>query len=154
GRQLYQRDLADGITSLVSANRANTDGADNTTESDIALNHNFDPFVISADGRFVGFRSVADNLVANDYNLQSDVYVRDMQLQNTDPASARSPDLPNLFGPDGTSFAESISADGRFLAFQSDRPDLLPTFLPLINGCCLGTHAFVRDLQSGTDTLV
>jgi Tol biopolymer transport system component len=58
---------------------------------------------ISADGRFVAFLSVADNLAPGDTNGENDVFVRDRRSGTTERvASGVSP---------------SISADGRFVAF-------------------------------------
>ena len=71
---------------------------------------------ISADGRFVGFYSWANNLVANDTNGDGDVFVHDRWAQRTkrvsvsfsaEQANSRSDDLM------------SISADGHWVAFSS-----------------------------------
>jgi hypothetical protein len=157
--QLFQRDLQKGVTTLVSANQANTDGADNTHgegQSGPPL-VDFDRLAISDDGRFVGFASNADNLVANDYNVEPDVFVRDTQAQTTDLISVRAAALPDPFGPPTTFFSyqssqESVSADGRYIAFASARPDLISPFhWPLKYG--VGSNVYVRDLQTGTTTL-
>ncbi|RPI25866.1 MAG: hypothetical protein EHM61_13250 [Acidobacteria bacterium] len=78
--------------------------------------------VISADGRFVAFESRSNKLVANyDYNSKFDVFLRDQVGGKTTLLSAISG------GPaaaDGAK-APSISADGRFIAFQSTSPDLV-----------------------------
>jgi hypothetical protein len=50
--------------------------ADINTEA----NNSSSDAVISADGRFVSFLSYADNLVANDDNFSSDVFVRDLGI--------------------------------------------------------------------------
>lgn len=156
--QLFQRDLQTGVTTLVSANQTNTDGADNTHtggQSGPPL-VDFQPFAVSADGRFVCFATNGDNLVTNDYNEDPDVFVRDARANTTDLVSVRAPDLPNPFGPSEASpisVEGSVSADGRYVAFASDRPDLLPPFRSDLKfGDAF--HAFVRDLQTGNVTLV
>jgi Tol biopolymer transport system component len=77
---------------------------------------------ISADGRYVAFTSSAENLVPNDENTFDDVFVRDMVSGTIERVSVAS---------DGTeadldSYAPSISADGRFVAFTSDSDLLQP----------------------------
>ncbi|HEX6607666.1 MAG TPA: hypothetical protein VF276_12195, partial [Chloroflexia bacterium] len=68
---------------------------------------------ISGDGRFVAFESVAA-LVPTDTNGLPDVYVRDRLLGTTIWAS-----VPLTGTATGPSSAAAISADGRFVAFQS-----------------------------------
>ena len=76
---------------------------------------------ISADGRFVGFSSLASNLVAGDTNGTSDSFVHDRESGVTERVS-----LAN----DGTegnnaSGAASISGNGRFAAFNSSANNLV-----------------------------
>lgn len=63
-----------------------------------------------ADGRYVTFSSIADNLVEDDSNYAEDVFLHDMQTGETTLVS-RGGNLPSLY-PD-------ISADGRYVAFTS-----------------------------------
>jgi Tol biopolymer transport system component len=76
---------------------------------------------ISADGRYVAFSSTATNLVAVDTNNLFDVFVRDTELDVTTLVSVDSQ------GYQGTSTSQgnSISADGRFVVFQSSAPNLV-----------------------------
>jgi Tol biopolymer transport system component len=71
---------------------------------------------ISADGRFVAFWSVATNLVPGDrgYNGYPDVFVRDLKRHTTTIASV----LANGKNK-ATETRPAISADGRYVAFQS-----------------------------------
>src|SRR5262249_26234463 len=71
---------------------------------------------ISADGRFIAFESVADNLVPRDTNDHTDVFVRDRASAITERVNVSSD------GAEGNGESEnpSISADGRYVAFQSD----------------------------------
>ena len=71
---------------------------------------------ISSDGRFVAFVSDADNLVSKDTNSTPDVFVRDRLLGTTERVSVTSAGGQ----ADGSSHGPAISADGRFVAFESD----------------------------------
>ena len=80
---------------------------------------------ISANGRYVAFLSAATNLVPNDTS-RKDVFVRDLQAQTTEMVSLNDSGIKG----NGASFFPSISADGRYVAFNSgatnldaDRPD-------------------------------
>jgi Tol biopolymer transport system component len=79
---------------------------------------NLDSFTpeLSANGRFVAFTSFADNLIPLDENKGSDVFVRDLQASTTSRVS----EYTGHFEGDGDSLRPSISADGRFVAFDSD----------------------------------
>jgi uncharacterized repeat protein (TIGR01451 family) len=70
---------------------------------------------ISADGRFVAFRSYASNLVAGDTNNASDIFVHDCLTQKITLASV----ARNRRPANNSSEFPSISADGRFVAFTS-----------------------------------
>jgi Tol biopolymer transport system component len=70
---------------------------------------------ISADGRFVAFSSTATNLVPNDTNGTQDVFLHDRMTGATTRVSVSGT------GAEGSSFSgvPSVSADGRFIAFES-----------------------------------
>lgn len=78
--------------------------------------------VISEDGRYVAFQSLANNLIKKDFNFRMDVFVRDLHTGATIIASGvdekaignQKSDLP------------SISADGRFVSFRSGSHNLVP----------------------------
>ena len=77
---------------------------------------------ISADGRFIAFDSAASNLVAGDTNGANDVFVRDTCLRATAPCTPTTTLVSvGLSGGPGNdaSLMPSISADGRFVAFES-----------------------------------
>jgi hypothetical protein len=65
---------------------------------------------ISADGRYVAFRSYASNLVADDRNRVSDVFVRDLHTSTT----------VQISWGNKPSYEPSISADGQYVAFISE----------------------------------
>ena len=76
---------------------------------------------LSADGRFLAFTSFASNLVTFDDNEGSDVFVRDLQANTTTRVS----EYTGGFQVDGDSQRPSISADGRYVAFDSDAWNLV-----------------------------
>ncbi|MBX3023667.1 hypothetical protein KF840_02030 [bacterium] len=79
---------------------------------------------ISWDGRFVGFISVASNLVPGDTNGTADVFLRDRRARTTTRVSVAS----DRAQADGPSFDRvlALSADGRYLAFTSTATNLAP----------------------------
>jgi len=100
--------------------------------------------VISGDGRFVAFSSKASNLVEGDTNKMTDAFVWDRETGITERVSVSS------IGEEaeGISSPTSISPDGRFVAFNSDAPNLVendgvPTNL---EGAL---DAFVHDRETG-----
>jgi len=76
---------------------------------------------ISADGRFVAFTSGAANLVAGDTNGAADIFIRDRAKRKTERVSIGSRGAQ----ADGGSWYPSISADGRFVAFESEATNLV-----------------------------
>jgi N-acetylglucosamine-6-sulfatase len=97
---------------------------------------------ISADGRYVAFESTATNLVPDDTNGTSDVFVRDRQAGTTERISFASD------GRQGTGRYEraSISGDGRYVAFTSTGGGALDPSMPTH----AGGGAYVRDRQAAT----
>ncbi|HVQ90280.1 MAG TPA: hypothetical protein VMU51_04520 [Mycobacteriales bacterium] len=105
-----------GSTELVSRSSAEVQG-----DQDSVLP------AVSADGRFVAFTSLADNLVPGDTNEASDVFVRDRRTGRTERISVSS---LGVQGDGNSGFLEglggpSISADGRFVAFDSAATNLV-----------------------------
>ena len=105
---------------------------------------------ISADGRFVVFRSNASNLVVGDTNGAGDVFVRDTCLGG--PTACTPSTIRVSVASDGTQgnagvfFDLSISADGRFVAFDSDASNLVAGDT---NGA---VDVFVRETCVGAPT--
>ena len=77
--------------------------------------------VVSNDGRFVVFSSDATNLVPNDNNGVSDVFLRDRILGTTVRISVNRDDGGDA---SGESHTPSINSNGRFIAFASLAGDL------------------------------
>ena len=93
----------------------------------------------------MAFSTYASDVVANDANGTTDVFVRDLQIGTTTLVSV------NHFGTASGNSASGnplMSSDGRFVAFSSFASDLVANDT---NGT---TDVFVRDLQMGTTTLV
>jgi Tol biopolymer transport system component len=101
---------------------------------------------ISADGQFVAFQSWASNLVANDTNNAVDVFVHDRQTGQTTRVSVAS----NGAEANGNDYFmyPAISADGRYVAFQSDASNLVA------NDTNNEPDIFVHDRQTGQTTRV
>ena len=72
--------------------------------------------LLSADGRYVVFVSGATNLVAADTNNQYDVFLRDLQLQQTTRISVTTNDV-SLASYDPPMVA--MTPDARFVAFMA-----------------------------------
>jgi Tol biopolymer transport system component len=94
---------------------------------------------VSADGHYVAFSSWADNLVPNDTNDNSDIFVRDLQTGTTRLVSVASDGTQ----ANGSSFTPSISADGNVIAFRSDATNLVP------NDTEGHTDVFVHTMSTG-----
>ena len=110
-QDVFVRDLLANSTFRVSVS---TTGAESNNLSGSAA--------ISADGTVVAFASRATNLVENDVNQRQDVFVHEIGTGVTARVSVAS---------DGTAanqdcFFPSLSADGRFVAFQSTASNLVP----------------------------
>jgi hypothetical protein len=97
---------------------------------------------VAADGRYVAFASTATNLVPGDTNHASDVFVRDVQTGKTERVSVTSAGGQ----ADGQSYGPlAISADGRYIAFQSEAPNLLNNPPDEVD-----TMLVIRDTVAGT----
>ena len=79
---------------------------------------------ISGDGRYVAFASSATNLVPNDTNGTDDIFVRDRQDDTTERVNMAY-DGSQSNGYSGF-LGIAISADGRYVAFDSYATNLVP----------------------------
>jgi Tol biopolymer transport system component len=95
---------------------------------------------ISADGRIIAFTSWSSNLVDDDTNNFGDVFVRDRAAVVTERVSVG----PRGLEGDGDSFSTAMSADGRFVAFESWADNLV---LGDTNGLY---DVFMTDRAAGT----
>ena len=103
---------------------------------------------ISPDGRFVAFASDAPNLVYADSNERRDIFVRDRQQPEGLQLTRENLSSDELQTTEGASESPSISADGRWVAFDSDSSTL-------VTGDANGQRdVFVRDRTAGTTVRV
>ena len=94
---------------------------------------------ISSDGRYVAFASEASNLVPGDTNDASDLFVHDRGTGGTIRVSVSSSGSQ----ANGRSYRSSISADGRYVAFESEASNLVA------DDTNEAWDIFIRDRQTG-----
>lgn len=128
---VYLRDRVLGSTELISVGTAGSAATGEVTD-------------ISPDGRFVVFTSTGAGLVDLDNNGVEDVFVRDRVTRTTDRISLENTGEQSH----KRSYAGSISADGRYVAFVSEGR------LARQDGDSLGPDVYLRDRQAGTTKLV
>ena len=138
-RNIFVRNLATGAMTTVTKQSSSDGGVGADGDSELAS--------ISADGRYVAFDSGADNLSTEDNNAVQNVFVRDLQTNVTTLASRATGTGGGSAGGDGSSDYPSISADGRYVAFESAAANLSTEDNNVEN-------IFVRDLQTNTTILV
>ncbi|NJC70769.1 hypothetical protein HC031_13740 [Planosporangium thailandense] len=134
GREdVFVRDRVAGTTTRVSVGAGGR-------QADLP---SFEPS-ISSDGRYVAFMSAATNLVSGDSNGDWDVFVRDRVAGTTTRVSVATK------GGQSNGFSDwpSISADGRYVAFESDASNLVSGDTNKVS------DVFVRDRVAGTTTRV
>jgi len=138
---IFVKDLTTGITTRISTDSAGNQG---NGDSGAPMYYEHAGPSISADGRFVAFASQADNLVSGDTNGSWDIFVKDLTTGLTTLASSNSAGDPG----DRGSYGPSISADGRFVAFESGCGNF---YTGLHFGS--GYNVFVKDLLTHDITL-
>ena len=99
----------------------------------------YDP-AISADGRFIAFLSYSSELVEGDTNTYRDVFVHDRETGITERVSIAS---NGDQGNNNCADRPSISADGRYVAFNSFASNLVP------NDNNSVADIFVHDRETG-----
>ncbi|MEJ0089285.1 MAG: hypothetical protein WDM80_06000 [Limisphaerales bacterium] len=130
---VFQRDRMSGTTLLVSVNLAASGGGSGDSI----------PTATSDDGRYALFESDATNLVSNDTNGLTDVFLRDVWSNTTVLVSVTT----NGFSGNGVSRGSTLTPDGRYVAFTSAATNLVANDT---NGIA---DVFVRDLQTGVTRL-
>lgn len=100
--------------------------------------------MISADGRYVAFDSFATTLVSGDTNDQRDMFVHDRQSGQTVRVSVAADGTQG----DGWSYNPYISADGRYIVFDSFATNLVP------GNAKYFSKVLLYDQQSGQLTLL
>jgi Tol biopolymer transport system component len=127
---VYVRDMRIGVTERVSvcADGMPPDGSSS------------DP-AISRDGRYVAFASEATNLVAGDRNRSADIFLRDLRTHSVVLISRSA----SGGAANGRSGNPVVSADGRFVAFQSQASDLI---------CARRCSAAIEDINLVSDVFL
>jgi Tol biopolymer transport system component len=129
-RDVYRKDVQTGAIVRCSTSSGGAEG--NNGGSSYAS--------ISSDGKFVAFESDATNLVGGDTNITRDIFRKNLQTGTTVCCSTRASGVEGNYA----SYAASISADGRYVAFHSASDNLVSgddnTF----------SDIFRKDLQAGT----
>lgn len=124
---VFIRDRVAGTTERVSVGTGGVQGNGDSLDA-----------TVSDDGRYVAFASSASNLVPGDTNNTIDIFVRDRVAGTTERVS-----VGYLGQASGSSTVPRISADGRFVAFDSDADDIVPL------DDNFSTDVFVRDRLDG-----
>jgi Tol biopolymer transport system component len=130
------RDRQEGTTTLVSVNNAGEQAA----PAGPTNNNNNDRSDITGDGRLVVFQTSAPNLVPDDSNDATDVFVRDILAGTTSRVSV----ADDGSQADGPSQLGAIDATGRYVVFTSAATNLVP------EAGDDETGLYVRDLLTGT----
>ena len=128
---VFVRDTTTGITTRISVSAT---GVQATGASDQPA--------ISADGRYVAFRSAATNLITGDTNAKTDIFVKDRTTGAIERVSLSSSGTQSTNDSD----SPALSGDGRYVTFAS-------TATNLVSG---DTNAkadiFLRDRQTSATT--
>lgn len=150
-RDVFVRDMQEGINELISVSKEGLPGLDGGT-AHVSINQ---------DGRFVAFASQTSNLVEGDTNRRAlltggDVFVRDREKETTERVSVAS-DGSEGYAPQiypgvhtytgwGVNLSRSaISADGRYVVFVADYPNLVPADTNSYNPVQPNSDVFVHD---------
>jgi Tol biopolymer transport system component len=130
---VFVRDRRNGTTERVSVSSSGQ-------QQSYDWGYEFQGCSISADGRYVGFVSPADNLVPGDTNHALDAFVHDRVTGSTERVSISTGGVE----ADSGSWTPALSADGRFALFDSWATNLVPLDT---NG---KSDVFLRDRIAGT----
>jgi hypothetical protein len=127
---VFVRDTLAGSNYLVSVSNSGTGSGNNLS---------YQP-AISGTGRYVAFTSYSSNLVANDTNNVSDIFLRDLQSNTTTLVSTSA----SGGAGNGPSSSPVLSADGRYVLFRSYAGNLIS---PGASNTL--ANLFWRDTQAG-----
>ena len=99
---------------------------------------------VSGNGKQVVFYSLADNLVTDDNNGESDVFIRDLETGSTKLVSTSASGVQ----ANGRSTEGVVSENGRYVAFSSLATNLVST--PTVGK----SNVYVKDMQTGVIQIV
>lgn len=127
------------LDAFVRDRQAGTTTAVSVTNSGVIGNGRTERPMISGNGRYVVFASIATNLVSPDTNPSGDIFVRDLDLSKTSRVSVSATGVQaNL-----ECNQPSISTDGRMIAFGSAAKNLVPS------DTSLGFQVLIKDRLTG-----
>jgi hypothetical protein len=132
---IYLRDRVKGTNILCSIATNHTEGADHYVYNS----------ALSADGRVAVFSTRASNLLPGAANGRQQIFAYDVANGVLQLVSV---DFAGMGGGSGSSSSPVLSADGRYVAFQSYATNLVA------NALQYSRNVFVRDLVARTTTLV
>ncbi len=145
---LFSMMLNSGLSSAVQAQTGSVDTRVSISSDGTEANGYSDSPVISADGRYVVFQSDATNLVSDDTNGVRDIFVHDTETKTTVRVSVDSSGAEG----NGNSSSPSISANGRYIVFNSVANNLVQGDS---NGYIYGgSDVFLHDMQTSETKLV
>ncbi len=129
------RAYGSSVTTMVSVASDGTQGTGNPMNP-----------AISADGRYVAFSANDRNLVPGDTNNSTDIFIHDLQTGQTSRVSVASDGTQS----NGGSASPALSADERYVAFESSANNLVPGDTHSVDV----TDVFVHDRVTGQTTRV
>ncbi|MEI7848645.1 MAG: PQQ-binding-like beta-propeller repeat protein, partial [Chloroflexota bacterium] len=115
-----------------------------TKSSEVAYEGYPTKLEITGDGRYIVFSSFEENLVANDVNKKSDIFLFDRTTGKTELISVNSKNIQ----ADDDSHNPSISEDGRYVFFDSAASNLVPGDTNKLD------DVFVHDRKTGTTSRI
>ena len=130
---IFLHDILTGTTTRVSVDSSGLQSNGTSSEA-----------LISANGRYVAYASSATNLVSGDMNAQSDVFLYDTYTTDTTRISLDSAGAEG----NGSSYTPALSAEGRYIVFNSDATNLVS------EDTNNRTDIFLRDRQTRITTRV
>jgi Tol biopolymer transport system component len=141
---VYLRNRTSNTTVLISPSINNTGGG----------NGNSMRGQVSTNGQFVLFQSDASDLVPNDTNGVTDIFMRNLVTGTTTLVSV----APNGSPGNGASTDPVMTPDGRYVAFISSANNLASNLYPATNGVVPDQNGipdvFVRDMVLGSNYLI
>jgi hypothetical protein len=116
-----------------------------TSTAGVAGNNDSNTSAISADGRYVAFQSASTNLLSPATAGRLQVYRRDRMTNQTVMVSVNTSGAES----NGVSWGPAISADGRYVVFDSNSSDIVAS--PSNSG---HNQIYRRDMVTGTTVMV
>lgn len=130
---VFVKDLSSGSIRVASSNSAGVASGSSAANAQL-----------SADGRYVVFESIGDDLVTGDTNTAHDIFRKDLWTGETVRVSTSSAGAQ----ANGDSYRPSISGDGRFVVFESVGTNLVA------GDTNSQSDVFMKDMVTGQTTRV